>query len=53
MKRLTLLAVLAVICGILYAQGPDTEFFGIANGMIYWRMDYDHALSQAVLAKAL
>ena len=53
MKRLTLLAVLAVICGSLYAQGPDTEFFGIANGMIYWRMDYDHALSQAELAKAL
>ena len=53
MKRITLLATLLALCCGLYAQGPDTEFFGITNGNIYWRMDYDHDLSQAELAKAL
>ena len=53
MKRITFLTLLLAFCGSLCAQGPDTHYFGITDGKIYWQMDYDNPISQEDLAQAL
>ena len=57
MKKLFYLAALLALgfglCPTLSAQGPDTHYFGISGGKIYWHMDYDNPISPEALAQAL